>query len=68
MWLRYRVVTVFGKNVPVHLNKPNCMVSQMQKCVKLMKEAVHYNQIRYSSTPQENPITSYERKLLIFIT
>lgn len=46
----------------VHLNKPKSGVSQMQKCVKLIKAAIHHNQMRYPSTPQENPIPSYEGK------
>lgn len=59
---RYRIVTVFRLNVFVHLNKPKRVVSQMQKCVTLVEMLLHCNQMRYSPTPPENPIPSYEGK------
>lgn len=51
-----------------HLNEPKCVVSQMQKCVKLIEMVLHCNQMRYSPTPQENPIPSYEGKQFILMT
>lgn len=68
MQLRHRIVTVFRENVLAHLNEPKCVVSQMQKCVKLIEMVLHCNQMRYSPTPQENPIPSYEGKQFILMT